>query len=352
MGGDAEAAGDPTRRRSMVRRLAGRGGLLLVTAVALYLVFPSLVEVFSSWDEVSDLEPGWFLLVGGTQLVSFACIWALQRIALRTTRWLPVVTSQLAGNAATRLIPGGPAAGTAVQFRLLRTSGVSTANATSGLTAATLLQLATTFALPLIALPAVIFGDPAPRSLLAAAWLGAVLFVVLLLLAIAGFTDDRLLGWLGRLVDALRGRIPFLRPAEGPTAVVLLAERDELLGGLGNRWTRAASFAAGRAVFDFLSLMSAVIAFGVEARPSLVLLAYATALILGMIPLTPGGLGFVEVGLTGALALAGLSAGEALGVALLYRLVSFWLPIPVGMAAAVVHQAKYGGNTRSPDATA
>ena len=68
-------------------------------------------------------------------------------------------------------------------------------------------------------------------------------------------------------------------------------------------------------------------------RPSLVLLAYVVAQVMGMVPLTPGGLGFVETGLTGALVLAGVAADAAVLATLLYRLVSFWMPIPIGALA-------------------
>ncbi len=63
---------------------------------------------------------------------------------------------------------------------------------------------------------------------------------------------------------------------------------------------------------------------------------------MGMIPFTPGGLGFVEAGLTGTLVLAGVSGPEAVGVALLYRLMSFWLPIPAGLVAGFIHQRTFG----------
>ena len=52
-------------------------------------------------------------------------------------------------------------------------------------------------------------------------------------------------------------------------------------------------------------------ALSVKPDPSLVLLAYAAAALLALIPLTPGGLGFVEAGLTGLLVVAGVDAGEA-----------------------------------------
>jgi uncharacterized protein (TIRG00374 family) len=62
------------------------------------------------------------------------------------------------------------------------------------------------------------------------------------------------------------------------------------------------------------------------------------AQVLSQIPITPGGLGFVEAGLTGLLALAGVGGPEATLATLAYRLMSFWLPLPVGGVAAYLHQ--------------
>ena len=52
---------------------------------------------------------------------------------------------------------------------------------------------------------------------------------------------------------------------------------------------------------------------------------------LAQIPVTPGGLGFVEAGLTAMLALAGVSAGDAVLATFAYRLFSYWLPLPLGL---------------------
>jgi uncharacterized protein (TIRG00374 family) len=72
---------------------------------------------------------------------------------------------------------------------------------------------------------------------------------------------------------------------------------------------------------------------GARPRLSLVLLAYTAAAVLTMIPLTPGGLGFVEAGLAATLTAAGIPAGNALLATLAYRLFSFWLPLPAGAVA-------------------
>jgi uncharacterized membrane protein YbhN (UPF0104 family) len=122
----------------------------------------------------------------------------------------------------------------------------------------------------------------------------------------------------------------------------LLNERNLLRRSLGGAWPQAVATAAGRWNFDFLCLYAALLAVG--ARPPLyvALLAYSASQLLGQIPLTPGGLGVVEAGLTGTLALAMVPAAPAALATLAYRLASYWLPLPVGLAAWLWHRKRYG----------
>jgi len=81
-----------------------------------------------------------------------------------------------------------------------------------------------------------------------------------------------------------------------------------------------------------------------------VLLSFTTAELLGLLPFTPGGLGFVEAGLTGTLALAGVGASDAVLATLMFRLVSFWLPLPVGLGAAFVYRRRHPRRDPGSDA--
>ncbi len=121
----------------------------------------------------------------------------------------------------------------------------------------------------------------------------------------------------------------------------MLRERDAILDVLGNRWWRAVLFTVGLWLLDLFTLMAALAAVG--SRPSLipVMVAYCVAQILAQIPLTPGGLGFVEAGLTATLVLAGVSAAEAALATLAYRVFSYWLPLPVGLVAALAFHHRY-----------
>lgn len=111
---------------------------------------------------------------------------------------------------------------------------------------------------------------------------------------------------------------------------------------LGRHWPGALAAAEGRWLFDFLTLLAALEAVDARPRLTLALLAYCAAQLLAQVPITPGGLGIVEAGMTGTLALAGVPAGAAAVATLAYRLASYWLPLPAGAVAWVVHRRRFG----------
>ena len=328
--------------------LTRRGLLLAVTAVSLYLLAPALIGVFGAFDELDEISPLWFVAMVALQVGSFACMWGILRLAVRARQWGPVILSQLAANSFARVVPGGPATVGAVQYAMLVRAGVPSAAAASGITASALVVFATLLALPLLALPAILTGVAVDPTLTKAALAGAVVFVLMVVVGAASVIWDRPLELIGRGAQALLNR---LRPNHEPLTALperLLRERDIVIGVLGRQWWEALLLAAGRWVLDYLTLIAALYAVGATPRVSLVLLAFCAAQLLGNLPLTPGGVGFVEAGLTGTLALAGVGPGAADVSTLAYRLVSFWLPIPAGAVAAVIHRRHYGAEEVEP----
>jgi uncharacterized protein (TIRG00374 family) len=323
--------------------LARHGILLVVTGVSLYLLAPALLEVFGAFDQLDDINPLWFVGMLALQVGSYACMWAVQRVAIRARRWGPVVTSQLASNAFGRVVPGGVAAAGAMQYAMLARAGVPPAAAASGMTASSVIVFGTLLALPLLAVPAIVTGATVDPGLLHAAIAGAVVFVAILVVGVACVVWDRPLEVIGRAAQGVRNRLLRRREPLTDLAERLIRERNIVLEVLGRKWWEALLGAAGRWVLDYLTLLAALYAVGSQPRASLVLLAFFAAQLLGTLPLTPGGLGFVEAGLTGTLALAGVGAAAALVATLAYRLVAFWLPIPAGGVAALVHRRRFGG---------
>jgi uncharacterized protein (TIRG00374 family) len=313
---------------------------LVVTGVSLYLVAPSLIDVFGSWQDLDELAPLWLAAMAGLQALALACLWALQKVALRGPSWPAIVSSQLAGNALAKVAPGGGALGAALQYRMLVQAGLPGNRAVAGLTATSLLTFAVVLGLPVLAVPAILRGG-VDRDLLEAAAIGVIVLVALFAIGVVLIVFDRPLAWLGRVIQRVRNRIR--RGAEPLHRLPqrLLHERARILGILGPRWKRALAATSGRWAFDYATLLAALVAVGSQPRPGLVLLAFCAAQILAQIPITPGGLGFVEAGLTAMLTLAGVPAGAAVLATFAYRLFSYWLPLPVGLAAFGWHARRY-----------
>ena len=317
--------------------------LLLLTGVTLYAFGPRLVDVFAETPNLTRLSWPWLVMMVLLEIGSFMCMWWLIRIALPGVSWFTAGTAQLSGAAVSKTVPGGAAVGAALQFRMLAASGIRVGTAGSTMAATSIISTGTLFALPLVALVLAFFGAPIPSGLTLVAWGGGLIFVLLVGLGTIIVTTDRPLqiigGWVEKTADRIAGRFGRESPFHTDR---LFDERDRVKAELGERWGRALVASAGNWLLDYLVLVAALRAVGSEPRLSLVLLAYGAAAVLAMIPITPGGLGFVEAGLAGTLTLAGVPASDALLATLAYRLVSYWMLLPAGLVAWLLFRRRYG----------
>ena len=79
-----------------------------------------------------------------------------------------------------------------------------------------------------------------------------------------------------------------------------------------------------------LSFSASLWAFGYTVPFAVLAITYLASNTVGSIVPSPGGIGPVELALTAGLVAAGVPYGVALSTAIVYRLVTFWIPIPVG----------------------
>jgi uncharacterized protein (TIRG00374 family) len=315
-----------------VRRWSGRALGLLVTGIGFYVVAPSVVALLGQWPRLHTVRPAWFVVLVVLEAGSWASLWLLARITLPGVSWSTAGSSQLAGNAAGRVMPGGAASGSVVQASMLVRAGQSPGAVTAAMGSIGLLTTGMLLALPVLTIPAVIIRPPPARQLQLGLVVSLIVAVVLVLLGLALLKWDRFVGAVasaaGHLLHLVRRRVEVASVVEH-----VVDQRNAVAGAFAGRWGEALSAAAANRMLDYAALVAALYAVGAKARPSMVLLAFVLSLALGLVPITPGGIGFVEAGLTSILVLAGVPSDQAVLATLLYRLVSFWLPIPVGAVA-------------------
>lgn len=255
-GRPAVSRGEP-RYRLSVTGVIHRLVPLVVAAVVLYGVAPAILEVLGAYQRLRDVDPGWWIVMVATSAAGIWCMCSLQRLALNSAPWFPVATSQLAGATFSKVVPGGSAAAAALQARMLAQAGLAPAAIGTGLTAGALLLLSALAGLPLLALPALLFGRHIPDGLLQTAGIGLAIFLALFVVGTLLLLNDRLLTAVARTLQGAERRLRRWRTASDALPERLFNERNLLRRSLGRDWPRAVATAAGRWIFDFVCLYAA-----------------------------------------------------------------------------------------------
>jgi uncharacterized protein (TIRG00374 family) len=273
------------------------------------------------------------------ELGSLWCLWRLQAICMDRAPLRSVATAQLSSSALSNVVPGGAATAAAAEYAMLGSAGVPHEAVALGLAASGVLQLAALCALPLLIVPLLATGLRIPHALLPGLLAGAGMFVAMFAIAFAVVRVDGVLRGVARAARSLMRRLGRRSDQLDALPERVVAQRDRMVALLGRRWLGSLAAAVGRWLLDFAALVAALAASGTHPRLSLTLLAYVGAQLLAQIPVSPGGLGVVEAGLTGLLVAAGTSAGQAAVATLAYRLVAYWMILPLGLVAWLLYRS-------------
>ncbi len=317
--------------------------LLTLGLVVFNLLLPQLLGMLKQVPALETIDFRWFVVIFALEAGAFVAFWELTRIAVPGVSWFVAATSQLAANAAAKVMPGGAMVGGALYYRMLSVSGIPQGQAAAALAATSFISTLVLLSLPAAAIVIAALSAPIPQGLLPVALIGTVLFAVLFVVALVLARTDKPLLMAGHLIEraVTWAAHRFHKPWHVSTGS-FIHRRDEVVTALGARWRKAVGAAVLNWLLDYLALFMSLVAVGARPRASLVLLAFASAAVLGMIPITPGGLGFVEIGLSSLLTLSGIPASDAVLATLAYRLFQFWMPIPAGAVAYALFRMRYG----------
>jgi uncharacterized membrane protein YbhN (UPF0104 family) len=256
------------------------------------------------------------------------------------------VVSQ-SSTAVANTMPAGGALALGVSYRFYGSWGYSRPVITRNVVVTGIWNIFAKLAMPVIALALIAVTGEVSTALVAAAVAGLVVLAVAIglgSLALASEAGARRVGELaGPFAAWVNRRLHRAPPADtGATAVAFRRDTIGLLRDRGGRLTVA------MVVFQlsvFLVLLWSLRAVGVSSSEVgwiEVLAAYAVARLFSAVPITPGGVGLVELGLAGALiAVGGPHAGVVAGV-LVFRVLSFFLPLPFGLATYWVWRREDG----------
>jgi putative heme transporter len=345
--------GTPTRRRGLTKthkRVLGATGSIVVVVLVFVFVLPRIADYRSVLDVVRDLDwQDWAVLAGAVvlNLSTFPPAWMA---ALPGLGYRDAMAMTQASTALSIVSPAGAAVGMGASYSMLRSWKFPASAVTLAVAIAGLWNQLANLAFPVVALGLLTLADEDHPALRTAALIGLVVLVV----AITGFAlvlsrQQRARG-IGDVAARLANRVLALvrRGPVGWGGESFARFRGEALGLLRRRWhvITLATLAGHLTVFVLLLVCLRVTGItGAEVTAIEAFAAWSLIRILGVLPLTPAGVGIVEVGLTGALVAFGASNAEAVAATLLYRALTVLPTLALGLLAAATWRTHHPGES-------
>jgi uncharacterized membrane protein YbhN (UPF0104 family) len=341
------AVGSPSaaakRRRPHWRRLLGPAlSIALVIAVFGWFL-PQFTSIADVWTSVRDMS--WTEVA----LLLLATLWNLATYQFVVVATMPGITfgqatvSTETTTAVSNTVVGGAAISLGLTYAMNSSWGFSRSRTSVSLLVAGLWNNFVKLGLPVVALVLLAFSAPPTTGRLlagvggVAALIAAVVLLGLLLRSEAAAA--RIGTTAGRIASAIL-RLLGRGPVTGwDRATTKFRARTVLLLRARWHWITLATVVSHLSLFAVLLLALRFVGVGAdEVSVAEALAVFAFARLLTAIPFTPGGLGVIELALITGLAAAGGARASVAAAVLIFRALTFVLPIPIGLATYVFWQ--------------
>jgi uncharacterized protein (TIRG00374 family) len=282
-------------------------------------------------------------------IVTFAPQWTAVLPGLDFKRALYVTQTS---TASTYVSPGGAAVGIAVSLGMLRGYGFRSRPIALAVTLVSVWNQLALFGFPVLAFVLLALTGVTDHLLRTVAVVGLGVFVVGVVAFMLAFGSTHVARWTGDLtshvVSSLR-RLVHRSPAQFSGAS-FVDFRNETAKLLAHRWHRLTIWTFVSQMTVFFVLFACLRVLGVPSSQvgiTEAFAAWAVLRLLGSLPITPGGIGIVELGLTGALTGFGGQRAPVVASVLAYRFLTIVPTLLVGLWGVVVW--RFERHRQSPD---
>jgi uncharacterized protein (TIRG00374 family) len=327
-----------------------------VAAVAFVFVLPGIAGYGTVWGVLKRLTWPWvvgLLIATVVNILTFAPPWM---VALPGLGFMKALSMTQASTAFGSLVPGGASAGMAASFGMLRSWGLDGRPVGLAVALTGIWNQLSILVFPVIAVVLLAAEGAGSRSLLLLALIGVILFAAITAGSAAILARPRLAYRTGELASRGVAWLNRLRRTEPPRwgGQAFVRFRAETLELLKRRWLTLTAATLANQLTGYLMLELSLRAVGISQSEITVadsFAAWSVGRLLISLPLTPGGIGVVELGITGTLiGFGGPNAKVVTGV-LVYRALSILPTLLLGLLAAATWRLQTKRTSPNPSAS-
>jgi putative heme transporter len=337
-GNSANGGGDAEMPLLTTKRIVQTLILIAVLLVGIYFLFPKLVGFGDALDKLDDADPVWIAVAVGFNVIAYATYIALFKAvvggdALRL-KWSETYEINMAGVAATLLFSAGGAGGVALTYWALRKAGMARRDVARRMVAFVSLHYAfypiALIVFGLLLRTGVVNGkNSVELTIVPAAVAGLFLILGILISLIPADLERRVARYTndGEAHSFVAAAAKFPATLSEGFRFALSLFTHPSRGGL------ALLGAAGYWAASIGVLWASFHALGVKVPLAVVVQGFFLGMVANLFPLAPAGVGAVDAGMIGAFVLFGIPEETVFPAILVFRLISFWMPIPPGVVA-------------------
>ena len=317
-------------------------------------VLPQFANYSEVWAQVKTLSWEWVAVLLGAVVLNLATFAPPWMAALPGLGYWSAETVTQASTASTYLAPGGPAVGIGISAAMLLAWGFHAEEVALAVTLTGIWNQLAILGFPTLALVLLTLTGGDRAALQSVAAIGLVIFVAVaggFALALSSRGMARRVGDLAARIVSWGLRLVRRGPV-GWSGESLAHFRGQAIGLLRRRWFVLTLATLVGQLSVFLVLLACLRALGVGASEVSVIEAFAgwsLARVLGSIPITPGGLGLVELGLTTVLVGFGGNNAGVVAAVLVYRFLTIVPTLVLGAAAAATWRRRRPAHSPEPE---
>jgi uncharacterized protein (TIRG00374 family) len=330
----AELIEDELKGKSRTRRIVEIVGALAITVVIFVRIIPKFldVEYRDVWAHLAETD---IVTLGGMTVFWGFTMWCYAGVMVHAlpglSRAQGIVTN-FSGSALANVVPFGGAAGIGATYAQNLSWGFDVGSVTLSIIVSGVWNVFAKLGMPIIVLALLGVVGHATNGLGFAAMIGFGALLAAIVVFTLVFKSERLASSVGsgaeRFVNTPRRIVR--RPTRAGLADRVLEFRQQTVGLVRAHWRGLTAWMVLYKVSQGLLSLMAARAVGIEIGWLEIFAVYTFGELLSTIPLTPGGVGFVEAGSAGLLVSFGAPNEAALAAVLLYRAFTYLFEIPLG----------------------